>query len=96
VLLGKYNVLLHPLRKGWSSRHIRRIFEIAKASSAGQTVDWARRHWPGKMASISGFSNMRFIEVLQAQMKRPWPENTTALITIVPYARPASEILGFG
>jgi hypothetical protein len=48
------------------------------------------------MASISGFSNMRFIEVLQAQMKRPWPENTTALITIVPYARPASEILGFG
>ena len=43
---------------------------------------------------------MRFREVLQAQMKRPRPENTSALLTIVPYARPASEIpfmlLGFG
>jgi hypothetical protein len=38
------------------------------------------------MASISGFSKMRFIEVLQAQMKRPRPENTPALHIIVPYA----------
>jgi hypothetical protein len=43
------------------------------------------------MASISDFSKMRFIEVLQAQMKRPRPENTSALLIIVPYARPASE-----
>ena len=54
-------------------------------------MDWARRYWQGNMASISGFSEMRFIEVLQAQMKRPRPENTSALLIIVPYARPASE-----
>jgi hypothetical protein len=44
------------------------------------------------MASISGFAKMRFIEVLQAQMERPQPENTSALLIIVPYARPASKI----
>ena len=52
------------------------------------------------MASNSGFSKMRFIEVFQAQMKLSRPEITSALLMIVPYARPASEIpfplLGFG
>ena len=30
---------------------------------------------------------MRFIEVLQTQVKRTQPENTSALLIIVPYAR---------